>query len=70
MADSKSDSRDGWSKPQPERLPERTYCPVVLALATIFMFWGVVTSYAISFAGIILFAVAITGWVKELRHGV
>jgi hypothetical protein len=41
----------------------------VLALAITFLAWGLVTSLLISAVGAALFAVALAGWIGELRHG-
>lgn len=61
-------TREGWHTPQPETLPEPTYYPAVLALGTIFLLWGVVTTFYISGVGLILFALALAGWIGELLH--
>ncbi|MAW95456.1 MULTISPECIES: cytochrome c oxidase subunit 4 [unclassified Leeuwenhoekiella] len=53
-------------KAQPEKLPKPTYWPFFLALGVVFMFWGILTSWIISGIGLILFSVALTGWIKEL----
>lgn len=60
--------RDTWSKPQGAHLPRPTYMPVVLALGFVCMLWGIVTTYLITLVGVALFAVAILGWIGELRH--
>jgi hypothetical protein len=60
---------EGWSEPQPERLPGHTYQPAVLALGTTFLLFGLVTSYAFCAAGGLLFAIALVNWVGELAHG-
>jgi hypothetical protein len=41
----------------------------VLALGITFLAWGIVTSLLISAVGLILFALALAGWIGELRHG-
>lgn len=57
-----------WSEPTMERVPRPTYWPVVMALGTVFIFWGVVTMWAISAIGLGLFALALVGWVREMCH--
>ncbi len=59
---------EGWGKPQPDKLAHPTYWPVVLALGIAFIFWGPVTTLFISGVGLVLFAIALAGWIGELRH--
>ena len=59
---------DGWNKPQGMHIPEPTYMPVVMAVGIICMLWGIVTTYLITLVGVVLFVIAITGWIGELRH--
>lgn len=61
-------NQDAWSHPKPTEIPKPTYWPAVLALGTILLLWGVVTSWIISLIGLALFIVAITGWIRELYH--
>ena len=61
--------RPGWSRPKPEHVPHPTYWPSVLALGVTFLVWGLITSYVISVVGLLLFAIALSGWIWELRHG-
>jgi hypothetical protein len=61
--------RPGWHHPDHSGLPQPTYWPVVLALGITFIAWGIVTSLLISIVGLVLFALAIAGWIGELRHG-
>jgi hypothetical protein len=58
-----------WERLPPAHLPRPTYWPVVLALGIVFLAWGVVTTIAISAIGLILFALALRGWIGEWRHG-
>ena len=57
-----------WSEPRPQRLPRSTYTPAVLALGIVLLFWGPVTTPIISGIGLTLSAVALAGWIGELRH--
>ncbi len=61
--------RPGWSRPKPEHVPHPTYWPAVLALGLTFAIWGLITSYVISVVGLVLFAIGLSGWIGELRHG-
>lgn len=58
-----------WERLPPTHLPRPTYWPVVLALGIMFLMWGVVTTVAISVVGLLLLAIALGGWIGELRHG-
>lgn len=58
----------GWSKPQGLHIPEPTYMPLVMALGIMCLLWGIVTTAFLSLVGAILFVVAISGWIGELRH--
>jgi len=57
-------------RPQPPgvHLPQPTVWPAVLASGMTLLAWGVITNYAVSAAGAILFAIAAWGWVQELRR--
>lgn len=57
---------DWWVLPE-EELPHPTYWPITLALGIVFAFWGIVTSYIISIVGVVLFIVALIGWLGDLR---
>jgi hypothetical protein len=61
--------RSGWVRVEHTALPEPTYWPAVLALAITFLAWGLVTSLVISGVGLVLFVVALAGWIGALRHG-
>ena len=58
----------GWNQPRPEKLPEPTAWPVALALGVTFILWGFVSSLIVSGVGVALFATAMAGWVREIRH--
>ena len=57
-----------WHTPQPATLPRPTYMPAALALGIVLLVWGVVTTFWISGVGLILSALALAGWIGELRH--
>jgi hypothetical protein len=61
--------RPGWSRLDHIELPKPTYWPAVLALGITFLVWGLVTSVLLSGIGLILFALALAGWIGDLRHG-
>ncbi len=58
----------GWTAPKPERVPAPTYQPAVMALGVTFVAFGLVTSYAFSLVGLILFGFALSRWIGELVH--
>jgi hypothetical protein len=59
----------GWTPLPLEHLPLPTYWPAGVALAITFIFWGLITSVVILAVGIVLFAVSLTGWIQDIRHG-
>ena len=59
---------EDWPKARPERLPQPTYWPFFLAMGLAFIFWGLLTTWIILCAGLLIFAVALTGWISILRH--
>ena len=58
-----------WEPLPAAHLPRPTYWPVVLAAGVVFLAWGIVTTIAISVIGLLLLALALGGWIGELRHG-
>ena len=61
--------RPGWNRPKPEHVPRPTYWPAVLALGVTFLVWGLITTYIISAVGLVLFVIALAGWIGEMRDG-
>jgi hypothetical protein len=55
-------------KAKPEILPKPTYWPFFLALGIVFLGWGLLTTWLISLAGLIILITALTGWLNILRH--
>jgi hypothetical protein len=58
----------GWTVLPPEKLPEPGVWPVTMALGITFLVWGLVTSLIITGVGVALFAVALAGWIRDIRH--
>ena len=50
-------------------LPRPTYWPAIMAWGITMILGGIVTTYFFSLAGIIVFAIALGGWIRELQHG-
>jgi hypothetical protein len=55
-------------KPPHNHLPEPTAWPPVLALSITLMFWGLASSLIITGVGALVFAVALMGWIGDIRH--
>ena len=55
-------------KAKPEVLPEPTYWPFFLAMGLTFLGWGLLTTWLISLAGLIILIVALIKWINILRH--
>jgi hypothetical protein len=62
------ESHPGWTILPPEKAPEPGIWPVTLALAITLLVWGLVTSLIITGVGLALFAVAMAGWIRDIRH--
>jgi hypothetical protein len=62
------ESHPGWTVLPPQKLPEPSIWPVTLALGITFLVWGLVTSLIITGVGLALFAVALAGWIRDIRH--
>jgi hypothetical protein len=56
-----------WQRLPVEHLPVATFWPSGLALAITFIFWGLISSWVVLGIGIGLFAVALSGWITDLR---
>lgn len=59
---------EGWTDPQGMHVPEPTYAPLFLAIGMMCMLWGIVTTPLLSLVGGILFVIAISKWIGEVRH--
>jgi hypothetical protein len=57
-----------WPELPPEHIPKPTAWPPTMALAITFLFWGLASSLIISGVGALVFAVALTGWIGDIRH--
>ncbi|MGH7802231.1 MAG: hypothetical protein ACREOW_16670 [Thermodesulfobacteriota bacterium] len=65
----------GWHKPKPETLPKPGYWPALMALGIVFLLWGLAlgfnevfsSSLVTSGIGLILFVIALVGWIGDLR---
>ena len=62
------ESYRGWTVLPPEKLSEPGVWPATLALGLTFLVWGLVTTLIITGVGVVLFAVALAGWIRDIRH--
>jgi len=68
MSQQMEGDRTVWHAPLPERLPEPTGWPAVLAFGASLAAWGIVTSWMISSVGVVLFGAGVAGWIARMRH--
>ncbi|HTW86578.1 MAG TPA: hypothetical protein VMD75_01105 [Candidatus Binataceae bacterium] len=59
-------SRENWSVPRPEKIPPPTYWPAMTALGIAFILFGIVTSWAFSATGAVMFVLSVGKWIGEL----
>jgi hypothetical protein len=59
--------RPGWHAVT-EPLPDPTYWPAVMALGIVFLAWGLISTLLVSGVGLLLFVLALAGWIGDLRH--
>ena len=72
---SKEEIPPGWHRPLPERLPKAGYWPAIMALGITFMLWGLAVGFnevvstiiILVLVGLILFSLALAGWIGDLR---
>jgi hypothetical protein len=67
MPEQEIESEQWYSLP-PVMLPRPTYWPAVMALGIVFLLWGVAATFLISGVGLALVALALGGWIGDLRH--
>lgn len=63
-----SDDEQEWCRPLPEVLPRPTYSPAIFGLGMSLVFFGLVTSWVVSLAGLLLCFVGGADWIGELRN--
>lgn len=57
-----------WHKPLPERLPEPSYAPPLLAIGLMCLLWGAVTTWIVSAIGAVVAGLACVQWIAALRR--
>ncbi len=60
--------RPGWVRVPLEKMPKPTIWPAALALGTVLLLWGLVTSFIMTVTGLTLLAISVAGWLREMRH--
>jgi hypothetical protein len=60
--------RPGWTRLHPEKALPPTFWPAALAMGTVLLLWGLVTSAVMTAVGLVLLAASIAGWLGEMRH--
>ena len=58
-----------WAEATPQKAPEPSYAPFLLALGITMAFWGLATSPVMSAGGLVLFAWALWMWIREIAKG-
>jgi hypothetical protein len=61
-------TRSDWGIARPEKPPRSTLYPAALSLGATLLVWGLISSLIVTGFGLVLFAVAMGGWIKEIRH--
>lgn len=60
--------RANWNETRPRNLPRPTYWPFFLAMGVAFLAWGMLATWIISVAGLVVMIISLVGWITELRH--
>jgi hypothetical protein len=58
---------EGWSVPEPARLPIPTYAPAIMAFGIVLFAMGLATVWYVCVAGSLIFAIAAWRWTGELQ---
>jgi heme A synthase len=53
-----------WHEPLPKELPRPSYAPALMALGLMFLLWGAVTTWLLSFLGLLLVGFASAQWIR------
>jgi hypothetical protein len=56
------------SPAEPQDMPESTIWPFALAFGILLLFWGLITTYFLTIAGLIILGFSIAGWIVDLNH--
>lgn len=58
----------GCADARPAVAPRPTYAPAAMAFGVTLLFWGFVTSPVVLGAGLVVVVLALTAWIREIRH--
>ena len=58
----------GWDALPAGHLPAPTFWPAGLGLGITFLFWGLISSWVVFVAGVIVFGGSLVGWIVDMRH--
>lgn len=61
-------SDDYVGNAKPEKPPKPTYWPFILAFGLTLALWSILTGWIIGLCGLLLFFIALAGWIKEINH--
>ena len=59
---------DAWPAARPEHEPEPTWWPAALAFGITLCAWGIITSWLMFCGGLVVTAVAIGGWIRDILY--
>ncbi|MDB6019105.1 MAG: hypothetical protein JWR19_3594 [Pedosphaera sp.] len=59
---------DDWGIARPEKPSRPTLSPAAVSLGATLMVWGLISSLIVSAFGLVVFVLALAGWIKEIRH--
>jgi hypothetical protein len=63
-----NESTLSWAEPRHEQAPAPSYAPFLLALGITMAFWGLATSPVMLVAGLLVFAVALALWIRDIAQ--
>lgn len=58
----------GWNAARPERMPTPTWWPAALAFGITLCAWGLISSWLMFGAGMLVTAVSLRGWILDILH--
>jgi hypothetical protein len=56
------------AEPKPQKAPEPSYAPFLLALGITMLFWGLATSAVMSAGGFVIFVWAAWMWIRQIAQ--
>ena len=68
MSDPTETDRGDWTSAKPEVLAQPTWWPAAVGFGITLVAWGLITSQIVFAVGVAVLAVAIAGWIGDIRH--